>query len=121
MPSGEIIRVTPIPFLADEPGQILAHANFHALSNAGLILMGAVLLVALAWGVLRRGGQWGALGLFVGGLPLAILTVWAGEMHGYAHDTLVFAALWILGMIGTVVGTTLKHRTSPELSVGDSD
>ena len=121
LPSGEIIRVAPIPFLADQPGQILVHANFHALSDAGLILMGAVLLVALAWGVLWRGGQWGALWLFVGGLPLAILTVWAGEMHGYAHDTPVFAALWILGMIGTVVGTTLKHRASAELSVGDSD
>lgn len=111
LPSGEIIRVAPIPFLADEAGQILAHANFHALSDAGLILMGAVLLVALAWGVLWRGGQWGALLLFLGGLPLAILPVWAGEMYGYAHQTPVFAALWILSMTGTVVGTALKHRT----------
>ena len=119
LPSGEIARLAPIPFLTDAPGQILAHTNFHDLSSAGLILMGAVLLVGLAWGVLWRGGQWGTLTLLAGGLPLAILTVWAGEWHGYAHHTQGFAALWILGMIGTVVGTALKQRTSPELSVRD--
>ena len=107
--SGEIIRVAPVPFLTDDAGQILAHANFHALSNAGLVFMGAILLIAVAWGLRWEGAQWARWSLLAGGLPLVVFSMWAGQVYGYAHDTPLFAALWFLSMMAVVVGAVLKR------------
>ncbi len=109
LPSGEIVRVAPVPFLTDDTGQILAHEKFHDLSGVGFVLMGAVLLIAVAWGLRWEGARWARLSLFVGGLPLVAFAMWAGQLYGYAHDTPLFAALWFLSMMCVVVGTVLKR------------
>ncbi len=116
--SGQVVRVADVPFLATDSGQVLAHANFHALSDAGLIISGGILLLAFAWGSLRHGIPLAPLLLFASGVPLAVLPLLAAQVYGYAHDTLVFGALWLFSTTGAFVGTVLKHRQMDRAASG---
>ena len=103
-----------------------AHDNFHIVEEAGFSLMGAILLLVLAWTSLRKDGLRGLGTLVVAGLPVGVLPVVAYQVFGPWHSYVLFLpVLWLLCIAaygaGVVVGRVEARSRGihdPRVAVG---
>jgi hypothetical protein len=87
-----------------------AHNAFHLLEHTGFALTGAVALLFLAWGPIKRGQASGIAALSVAGLPAAALPIVAYELFGPWHSYAFHpVALWLLAVAASAMGLGIRH------------
>ncbi len=88
-----------------------AHSDFHIMVEAGFSLMGAVLLLFLAWSSLRKGETRGFWVLLVAGLPTAVLPPLAYQLLGPWHAYVLYPpVLWLLSVAAAGAGLFIRYR-----------
>jgi hypothetical protein len=88
-----------------------AHDGFHIVEEGGFSVMGAALLLFMAWRSVWNGELWGFWALLIAGLPAAALPPLAYQEFGPWHVYVWFpAVVWLLSLATYAAGLLLQRE-----------